>query len=361
MRIARSVRVTLVVLVAATLALALAPVVWVEATCRSARDASGATSASTLAPEHRRNPVDTFLTYPEWSIVHAYEDLAAVTTARSESHFDYGTAIAGYWRGLCTTLQVASARGTVTGDVRTMLHVIGASFTLEMAVKGLWERTVGALTAWARGGHRTAEDRFAATVATDYAAFLHQTPWYAYPFGATLVRFWREVPLQGGALSRSIERRIALTLEWGVKAVYAKALGALAGLAPAATTIRSVVRGADDGDIAADPRITLVERRDDGTAVIETPRYRAFTSIVEGLAARGRDLVEIAGNDVVLVTWLAPAGAAAPTDARVLIAVSLQAGDALERVAAEVRIDRLCALVRALAGDRRRLEHVYDY
>lgn len=341
---------------------AAAPIAWIEARCVAPREPAAATPrVPIVAPADRRNLVDTWLTYPEWSIVHAYEDLAEVSRTRGESAFAYRSSVAGYWRGLCATMRVASARGEVTADVRTMLHVIGTSFGAEMLVKGAWESTVGAVTEALRGTTPTREDAFAHAVAADYAAFLRQTPWYAYPFGPTLARFWTEVPFERGALVRSLERRVALTLEWSVKAVYAKALGALAGLSPAAGTIRSVVRGLDATDLAADSRIVVVERRADGDAIVETPRYRAFTDVIAGLAARGRDLVEIAGNDVVLVTVLASAGAPVPAGAVPRLAVPVQARPGVERRALDVRVDALAATLRALPASGSTLEHVYDY
>lgn len=341
---------------------AAAPIAWIELGCAAPRETAPVDArVPILPPEHRRNLVDTWLTYPEWSIVHAYEDLAAVSRVRGESAFGYRASVAGYWRGLCATMQVARTRGEVTADVRTMLHVIGTSFAAEMLVKGAWESTVGAATEALRGAAPTREDAFAHAVADDYAAFLQQTPWYAYPFGPTLSRFWSEVPLERGALARSLERRVALTLEWSVKAVWARALGALAGLSPAAGTLRSVVRGLDASDVATDPRIVLVERRPDGSAIAETPRYRAFTSIVAGLAARGRDLVEIAGNDVVLVTVVAPTGAPSPAGTVQRLVVPVQARPGFERRALDVRVDALAATLRTMAGGPVVLEHVHDY
>ena len=42
-----------------------------------------------LAPEHRRPETNTFVTYPEWLIVHVYEGYAAVSRSRGEAAFPY--------------------------------------------------------------------------------------------------------------------------------------------------------------------------------------------------------------------------------------------------------------------------------
>ncbi len=165
--------------------------------------------------------------------------------------------------------------------------MIGLSFTAEMLIQGAYERTVGALTARVAGPEPTDEDRFNARLLADYAAFLRQTPWYRYPFDAELARLWHEVPFTPSL--RAVERRGALTLQYGVKWAYARGIAWLAGMDPAGLTIRSVVAGLDAADATADPRIAFlgpVPAGDGGpAALMETPRYRAFTEIVRGLGA----------------------------------------------------------------------------
>ena len=63
-----------------------------------------------LPPEHRRNLVDTYLTYPEWSIVHAYEDFAGVRRSAANPGSATVDSIRGYWRNLCGCPAIASAR-----------------------------------------------------------------------------------------------------------------------------------------------------------------------------------------------------------------------------------------------------------
>jgi hypothetical protein len=349
------------IVVALVVAAAAVPIVWNETQCMQASAARAAYRPILDAP-WRRSLADAYLAYPEWSIVHAYEDFAAVAKARGESAFGYASGIAGYWTRLCRLSGAASARAPVAIDMKAMLYIIGLSFTAEMAVKGAHETTVGALTEWASGGAPTPEDAFSRALNEDYARFLQQTPWYEYPFGAALVRFWRETPWRWDQPVRSAERRVALSMEYGVKSIYARAIGALAALSPADLRIRSVVSGLDAGDLAADPRISLIERRPDGTSVIETPRYRAFTDILKGLAGRGRNLIEIAGNDEAFVTALAPTTAAAqdPT-ARLLFTAPLQARPGWERRGLTIAVSQLAQWMRDAPGSAVALEHVYDY
>lgn len=339
------------------------PAVWIETSCVGTRDPALRTYQAILPPEHRRNEVDTWLTYPEWSIVHAYEDFAGVARRADESAFDYVGVVRGYWRNLCAVTRIASTRGEITADMRAMLHVIGASFTAEMVVKGLYERTIGALTAWVRGPERTPEDVFALRMADDYATFLQQTPWYAYPFGTELAKLWREVPI-GGTSSwvRTIERRVSLTLELAVKTVYAKAMGLAAGVTPAQTTIRSIVGRIEPDVLARIPGVKVIERRaDDGSFVIETPRYRAFTGILAEIARAQGEMIEIAGNDFVFVTLRLDASAESPADSTSLFVTPIQARPGWRRIGVSTRVDALAQLIRQTLPPAMEFEHVYDY
>lgn len=346
-----------VVLIAAAL-----PIVYVETQCFDSSPREVSRYQPILPPEERRALADTFLTYPEWSIVHAYEDLAAVSRKSGEGAFDYIGPVRRYWSSLCSLAGRASAKGPVAADVKAMLYIIGVSFSAELAVKGLYETTIGRLAQASAGDTITAEDRFARDLADDYAAFLRQTPWYEYPFGAKLGAFWRTVPFETAAVTRSIERRIALNLEWGAKSLYARLMALAADAAPAKLTLRSVISTLEDSEASPAGPIRLIERRADGSAIIETPRYRAFTTVVLEQLGKGRQFVEIAGQDHIFVTLIVPIGWKGPAaGAETVLAVPIQARGGYERRGVYLPLSMLGALlrdVRAAGGD---VEHAYDY
>jgi hypothetical protein len=336
-----------------------------ETACRGPAVGNGSAADagwhSVLSPDESRSEVDSYITYPEWAIVYAYDDFAAVTRRGSESDFHYLDSIRSFWTSLCAVKRVAPQHGQVALDYNAMLYIIGPSFTAEMAAKGLYEGTIGALTAWIRGPTRTPEDEFALNVADNYAQFLRQTPWFAYPFFHTLKRFWTEVPLTGGNPIRKAERRIGQSLEYASKAIYAKAIGALAGFSPAELRIRSAVADLGAADIAAEPRIVLV-RKEGNLSVIDTPRYQEFTEILQKLAERGRDISEIAGNRSIMVTLLSPqCGPFALGEFPTLFIVPIHARPGWCRYALDVGVPRLTFLFRSLAHTKYEVEHVFDY
>jgi hypothetical protein len=347
---------------AAIVMLVAIPVVWTEAGCRGTRVAEAAPFKSVLGPAERRDEINTYLTYPEWSIVHAYEDFAGVTREGSESDFAYLRSVGNYWTSLCNLTRLGTSRGDIAFDYKLMLYTIGVSFAAEMGIKGAYESTIGRVTAWLRGPRRTPEDEFALAVADEYAAFLRQTPWYEFPFATRLGQLWTQTPPWGGNVVRTIERRLGLSLEYAGKAVYARLIAIGAGASgPVALQIRSVVKGLDASDVAADSRIAVVRTLKDGASVIETPRYRAFTEVLAGLAARGRTIVEIAGNDDVLVTVLAPQGKVADKLGRPLFEVPIQTRPGWRRIGLDVKVGALTSVLRQLRDEGLELEHVYDY
>ena len=350
---------------AALVLLLAAPVLLIETACTTPRE-PGTLTRAPLVPDrgYARRESDSYLSYPEWHIVYAYEDLAGVVRRGDESGFAYGRQIAGFWTSLCRLSRVVTGRGPVGTDTKVMLYTIGWSFTAELAVKGAYEKTLGRLFEWLRGPGKTAEDEFAARDLQSYAEFLRQTPWYEYPFGWRLLAFWRSTSWRGEDLPRKLERRAVLTAEYATKAVYAALIGYASGaaLGGADLEIQTVVTGLDRADAAREPQLTIVRDLGSGRTLIRTPRYQSYTDLLVRLARRGRDVVEIAGNHRILVTVLAPPGPlpAAPGVAE-LFEAPIQSRPDRRRVGLDVSVERLAAAIRALEAAGISIEHIYDY
>jgi hypothetical protein len=328
-----------------------APVVYVDQVCIG--DTRAQDFASALPPEHRRDESRTYTTYPEWHIVHAYDDYAQVIAVGDPHDFAYLRAIAGFWSSLCPLAGKAADHGGFTTESKMTIYTIGVSFTLEMALKGIYEETFGRLAATLRGANRNPLDDLSAAQARAYATFLQQTPWYDWDFRTDRASL---ADASTGTL-RDHERRLALGLEYGAKAVYADAIRA----AVAATTgddeqtLRAIVNGLDQAELVAIPSVTVVAAKSGGIE-IETPRYRTLTHILAAIAAAGGDLAEIAGNDDILLTAISPGGDELPALYRFP-----RQGYGDERLLIEVKVTDLSATLRMLAAGQVRLEHIHDY
>jgi hypothetical protein len=347
-------------LVALTIALLLLlmPVGYVELACRGT--ATPQTYQPLLSdPASQRREANTYLTYPEWHIVYAYDGLAAALKEGDEHAFDYAASVTRFWSSTCALMRVADAHGGADWDTRSMIHTIGVSFAAEMALKAAYEETIGRATAWLRGIRKTPQDKAVAAMAVDYATFLRQTPWYQYPFLRERQKLWA-TPTDGWL--RGWERRIGIGLEFSAKSAYAGVIaGAVAATAPAKLTIRSVVSGVRAADLARIPDVTV--RGSQGTLVeIETPRYDLFTRILVEIARRNGEVREIAGNDDIMVTLTVPAGSDPGLPQGSVIIMRLKrdsiAGD---RLLVDVKVSQLASLLRQFPLGDPGLEHVFDY
>ncbi len=339
------------------LLLLLLPVAYVELACRG--EAAAQTYQPLIAdPAFQRREANTYLTYPEWHIVFAYDGLAHALKTGDEHAFDYLDSIANFWSSACGLTRVAGRHGGADFDTRSMIHTIGVSFTMEMLAKAAYEETLGRATAWLRGPRKTPQDTVIAGVAADYAAFLRQTPWYQYPFKTKAHDLW--VPPAGLSL-RGWERRLGIGLEFQAKAVYAKVLaGAVAATAPAQLEIRSVVSGLDATVLGGMAGVKVIGRRGDGIE-IETPRYDLFTRLLADIARQGGAIREIAGNDEIMVSLTIREGADAPIKHGTVILRMKRDGFPGERLLVNVRIADLAAFLNTYPLGDPGLEHVFDY
>ncbi|NPU13475.1 hypothetical protein HL667_14855 [Bradyrhizobium sp. 83012] len=344
-----------------------ATVISVETVCTADVPTPAVTSQFGITdPGYARSQGDSFLTFPEWYIVHAYSDLAGVTGQTSESDFRYLSSIAGFWRSLCRATRQAEGSGPATSDQKLTNYIIGFSFTAEMALQGAYEKSIGALTEETTDGVKTAEDAFNLALLKDYAAFLYQTPWYRYPFAAKLDQFWRDTPFVPSV--RSVERRFSLSLQYAGRAAYAAVIGYAAGYDPAVLTIRSVVTGLPAAELAAMPGVKVIREVSDvkGTkgVLVETARYAKFDAFAKELRRHaGAALAEVAGNHQILVTIVVPPGDGrlAAFDGLPIFSIPIQSRPGARRIGVDVPVRSLVQDIARFEAAGYNFEHAYDY
>jgi hypothetical protein len=352
-------------------ALVAIPVAGIETMCRApfspmaAGDAAPSVSLPPITEAgYKRNEAWTYFTFPEWYIVYSFEDFGKFLDTGNESAFPYAGHIMGFWRSFCTINRIGAGRPEPLTEVKVMIYTIGISYSVELAIKGAYENTLGRLFEWVRGPQRTPEDVFARTVAQDYAASLYTVPWYKYPFLEKLQNLWATAGGATPSAPRSIERKLALSAEYGVKSGYAwviqKALDASSQ--PAALEIMLVVRTLPPELLAKEPRIKILRALGTEHQLIVVPRYKDFTEIVRMLARENQKIVEIAGNgDIMMTVVLADGVNPAVADARELFSLPLGARPGFRRAGFDVKVERLTAAVRAFETTGATVEHLYDY
>ncbi|MCB9593012.1 MAG: hypothetical protein H6719_09795 [Sandaracinaceae bacterium] len=312
--------------------------------------------------EHRRPPDQTYLTFPEWFLVHSPNELARYTADHSPSGFPFLGHVGQLWSSYGSVTEATSQYDLNVG-YHVMILVIASSTTVEYGIRAGYETLVGRLAEATQTGPTTAEETFAAQVAQEYVDFINEQPWYAFDFVDALERLWTEVPLIGPDMIRKVERRYALTTELVAKASY----GWLIGIGTAASyeaplLVTAVVLEREPDAVPEGVDLEVLERFDDGQVLATLPRYEAFGVQASILAEAGARFVEIAGNrGPIVISAIVPAGTSREVADDVLFVQPILTRPTEERVVFQVPVADLADALNRLGTPDRQLEHVYDF
>jgi hypothetical protein len=346
----------------------LVPLVYIEGTCGPTAGAASTAAPAQALPAideqgYRRKLDNTFFTFPEWYIVYSFEDFGRFLDRSSESHFNYAGHIVGFWRSFCTINRAVPPSTESRFDVKSMIYVIGISYSAEYAIKGIYENTIGRVFEWIRGEPRTPQDEYARAVLQDYSAFLYTIPWYKYPFREKLDGLMA-ISAPTPSKSRTWERDVALGTEYFIKIGYAwliqKALDASSDDEPRAIMLS--VATLPPEVLAKEPRIKLIRALSPQWQLVQTPRYKDFTEILLTLLDRRIAVAEIAGNREILITVIAPNAAKLDVkDTAELFSLDLDAKPGFRRAGLKAKVERLVDIVGELKARGVAIEHFYDY
>ncbi|WP_431265033.1 hypothetical protein ACQ859_06210 [Roseateles chitinivorans] len=335
--------------------------------------------------EDRRTPDQTFLTFPEWYLVHSPAEYAAwLGRSDAPSRFPLFAHIGQFWQSY-GAISREIERYPFNGGYHLMVMVIGVSTTVEYALKGVYERTVGRIAEGLRGtGGPVDEERFAARYAQDYVDFIRVDPWYKFDFASQLTSLWRDVPMTGPNMARKWERRYLLTTELLVKEAYARLIKRGTQTiydAPKPVTAVWLSRAPDDAagraahpDFIVPPMSSPTPASSPvssptsgavspapGPVFATIPRYEGFTGYSRWLARQDVDFLSVAGNTgEIVVSELVPQ-AWQPTGARLLFEQPILTRPGTKRAVIALPIARLGDELRRAdrAGDH--IEHIYDF
>ena len=309
-----------------------------------------------------RNGSATFLTLPEWYVVYSAEEYAAFVKSRAPSRFPYFAAIGQYWRYYSAACRATKRVYAFDASTHLILALTGLGFSVDNTIKGSYENTVGVVTEGI-GFYHTEEDVFARRTARQYAELLHTVPWYDFPFEGRLEALWRETPLWGLDVIRKWERRFSLSAEYSLKATYAGIirLGTHPVQQPQDLVIHAWIDEAPDR-IFDDDRIRKIKSVDARSSIVTIPRHEAFTPIVIGLVKQGVQFRELAGNDEILLTAMAPSALDVRlATAEILLKEPLLANPGATRIAAKAPVASLRAVLTELTTRGATIERIYDY
>lgn len=315
-------------------------------------------------PDYYRPESKTYLTLPEWYIVYSTDEYADFIANNSSSDFPYFRAVGQYWQSYVDVCQEIRGRYPFNGDSQFTLAFIGLSFTAENMLKGAYEGTIGRITDWISSDTPTEEEVYAAQVAQEYGEFMHMTPWYFFPFKEKLQGLWNGTSLWGPDPIRKWERKLALTVEYGGKILY----GSFTNLGAQATyggadveKIYAVTEGLTEGMQSKD--LEVVEQIADQRQLVRITRFEYFSNTVPELLERGVNLIEVAGNDEILLTLLGSQDADYNfSHGEYLFGLPILTEPGQTRAAIKVPVADLALFFEELRGrEDIQFEHMYDY
>jgi len=309
-----------------------------------------------------RKGSSTFLTLPEWYVVYSAEEYAAFVKSHAPSRFPFFAAIRQYWRYYSAACRATKRLYPFDARTHLVLALTGLGFSADNTIKGVYENSVGVVTEGI-GFYHTEEDVFARRTARQYAELLHTVPWYDFPFEGRLEALWKETPIWGLDVVRKWERRFSLSAEYSLKATYA-GIVRLGTHTSEPSPDRVIYAWIDEAPerIFDDDRVRRIKTLGAHSYVVMLPRHDPFTPILLGLVKQGVQIRELAGNDEVLLTAMAPSALDVQlATGEILLKEPLLTNPGATRIAVSVPVTALRAVVTGLTGRGITIERVYDY
>ncbi|GAB3990835.1 hypothetical protein GCM10028807_18890 [Spirosoma daeguense] len=320
-------------------------------------------NAKPVTPAEHIRPADqTFLTYPEWFLVHSPAEIADYAHRHTTTTFPYMGHVRQLWQSYrIMYAQIREAFPFNTG-YHVMIWVIGVSTTVEYALKALYETVVGRLTDPPNGNVVTDEDKFNAQFTQDYVDFIRELPWYEFDFMSRIPRLFSETTFWGPHFIRKCERKYMLLTELLVKAGYGYLikLGTKAAYDEALLTTAVIV---DKAPAVLPEKTKLLQTYPDSSALLLLPRYEAFHPAASALVRQGVTFREIAGNNsALLMTILSPENWQPNLPGfRVVFTQPIVTKPGQKRVALVTTVGQLDETIRYVEAEHVTIEHVYDY
>jgi hypothetical protein len=191
-------------------------------------------------------------------------------------------------------------------------------------------------------------------------------PFYEFHFGHALAQLWKETPLWCKHPIRKWERKFILSVDYGIEAVYAHAMLFASHVTYGTESDETYtwIENAPGTLFQEFSRIKNVKHVGPQSFVVSIPRYQEFTDISVKLAARGVRFAQIAGNDEIMLTVVAPKNwnyDLPASDGSLLFTESFLTQPDVKRIALECPVRSLHSVLNSLSTRGIRIEHIYDY
>ena len=305
----------------------------------------------------KRSADQTYLTYPEWFLVFSPEEYAYYLKAHPSYTFDYMGHIEEFWSAYAAMYKkTLEKKYPFNTGYHVMIMTIGVSTTFEYLVKYFYGHTIGQFVALTQTHDRVSEQNYGAQVAQEYVDFIKNQPWYEFDFEKRFVGIYTENSFFGKDFLRKMERKEALSIEYGAKYLYAKVIAYFTEV----------------GYKKALPLTQVVLVKQKQTITKEFPRYDKFKDVSLEYAKQGYDFKAIAGNDAnssILYSLLGTKEDISSFEC--LLRQPITSNKVYERCINDIEIKRLAAFLREKnlqitdgflpSQGSVKLEHIFDF
>lgn len=311
-----------------------------------------------------RPPDQTFLTYPEWFLVHGPAEQAEYFKTNTSTTFPYTSHIKQFWESYDVVKDQIANNFEYNSDYHLMINVIGISTSFEYYWKTFHETIVGRITDPGVGNNMTDEDYFNYTYTNDYVNFIRKQPWYNFDYTSRLKDLWTQTSLYDDQLIRKWERKYFISTELIAKIIYGKVIKYASGQVyeeAALTTVIVVDKYTPDLEGISD--VELMEILPDSSAILRIPRYAAFNPTVTAIAALGINFKEVTGNtSSILISVLSPLEwQLEGTQTQVIFTQVIQTQPERKRTVFVTKVGTLAPTLNTLSKSDIVVEHIYDY
>ena len=251
-----------------------------------------------------RDEGQSFLTVPEWYLVFNPKEYADYLEAgNNPSDFPYYASIDEYWNLYDRSMKLVSAAYPQNEEYNTMLEVIGVSITMEYTAKMLYENSVGRIFSWFSNGTQSDQEKMIVQAQRAYSNFIYDRAWYEFQFMPWVKKVWTVSNKAESNWLRKVERSFFFTVEFTFKAAYAELIGwaAKASYEEPVTDIYLLISTPDSLRTSQD--LKLIHEEED-KKIISITRWGVFTKTILDIADANFDIIEIGGNDEIVVSVL---------------------------------------------------------
>lgn len=309
-----------------------------------------------------RSEEQTVLTVPEWYLVFNPKEYADYLQAgNNPSDFPFYASIKEYWQLYDRSIGLVSEAYPENAEYIIMLDVIGVSVTMEYVGKMLYENTIGTVFGWFANDDISPKEEAINAAHRAYSDFIYHTAWYEFGFLEWVGKVWSASGETEASWLRKWERTLFFTFEFSLKAGYGQLIEWAAKASYEAPVDKIYLEALTTDSLPVNQDLEVIYQ-EDSSQILSITRWGPFTETMKLLADYELDIVEISGNDEIVVSIIMPTGATLNTENSELLYLSkVVTEESLQRGVYILPVNELIPLIREAKAEKMTLEHVYDY